>query len=366
VRRCLIAVLATVGAAGTAAVSASPIEHDYYAYVAAESDDAVYLVRYGPGGGEALKRIEVGIYPTEIEGAHGVRVSPDGRHWYVTVAHGRPEGYVFKYGTGDDLSVGDARIGMFPATMDISRSTGLLFAVNFNLHGDMVPSSVSVVDTVSMVEVARIDQGVMPHGSRTSPDGKFHYSVGMMDDTLYEIDVMKLAMGRTLNLATGKAGKGAHHGGGHHGEHHGPKVKPTWVQPHPTRPFAYVALNGASKVAEVSLDEWRVTRQFDTQKGPYNLAVTPDGKTLVVTCKSDSSTAVWDLDSGTERASIPGSRRITHGVTISPDSRLAFVSIEGVGDDPGTVDVIDLESLEVLASIDIGLQASGIDFWKME
>jgi hypothetical protein len=30
------------------------------------------------------------------------------------------------------------------------------------------------------------------------------------------------------------------------------------------------------------------------------------------------------------------------------------------------VDVIDLQSYEVRASIDIGKQASGIDFWKME
>ena len=36
------------------------------------------------------------------------------------------------------------------------------------------------------------------------------------------------------------------------------------------------------------------------------------------------------------------SRRITHGVTVSPDNRFAFVTVEGVADDPGTVDVIDL------------------------
>ncbi|MCH8277693.1 MAG: hypothetical protein IIC12_02015 [Proteobacteria bacterium] len=51
---------------------------------------------------------------------------------------------------------------------------------------------------------------------------------------------------------------------------------------------------------------------------------------------------------------------------MSPDNRFAFVTVEGIADDPGTVDVIDLRTFETRASIDVGKQASGIDFWKME
>ena len=65
-------------------------------------------------------------------------------------------------------------------------------------------------------------------------------------------------------------------------------------------------------------------------------------------------------------STVPSSRRITHGVTVSPDTRFAFVSVEGVGGEPGTVDVIDLQTFERRASIDVGKQASEIDFWKME
>ena len=62
--------------------------------------------------------------------------------------------------------------------MDISPTTGFLFVVNFNLHGDHVPSNVSVIDTVSMTEIAQVGQGIMPHGSRVSPDGRYAYSDG--------------------------------------------------------------------------------------------------------------------------------------------------------------------------------------------
>ncbi len=345
---------------GAAYAAGVAVDKDYYVYVAAESDDTVHLVRFGPAGGEVVKTITVGAFATETEGPHGIRVSPDGRYWYVSIAHGLPYGSVFKYDTTDNISVGDVQVGLFPATMDISPSTGLMFVANFNLHGDMEPSTVSVIDTVSMLEIAQIDHGMMPHGSRTSPDGRFHYAVGMMDDSLYEIDVMKLDVGRKLYLTRDDESPPQH------GGHSSAVTKPTWAQPHPFKPFVYVALQGVDQVAEVSLEEWKVTRRFHTQKGPYNLAITPDGKKLIATCKPDNSTAIWDLDSGTELANVTASRRITHGVAVSPDSRLAFITIEGVGDDPGTVDVIDLESYETLASIDIGKQASGIDFWKME
>jgi len=358
----VVVALATALSGGHAA-SAGEIDRDYYIYVAAESEDTVHLVKFGPDGGELLRTIEVGAFATETEGPHGIKVSPDGRHWFVTIAHGQPYGSVFKYDTSDNISVGDVKVGLFPATMAISSTTGLMFVANFNLHGDMAPGTISVVDTVSMAEIAQIEQGVMPHGSRASPDGRYHYSVGMMDDTLYEIDVMKLAVSRTLRLTENDDPMVVMPG---HNGHSISVTKPTWAQPHPDRPFVYVALQGVDQVAEVSLDDWTITRRFHTQKGPYNLAVSPDGTKILATCKPDNSTAIWDLATGRELASVSASRRITHGVTVSPDSRYAFISIEGIGADPGTVDVIDLETFETRASIDVGKQASGIDFWKME
>ena len=358
-----LAFLATAFVTGACfGATAAPVDKNYYVYVAAESDDMVHLVRFGPNGGELLKSVTVGAFATETEGPHGIKVSPDGRHWYVSIAHGLPYGSVFKYDTADNISVNDVQVGLFPATMDISTTTGLMFVANFNLHGDMEPSTISVIDTVSMTEIAQIDQGFMPHGSRTSPDGKFHYSVGMMDDSLYEIDVMNLKVGRKLYLKKDDEPALPMK----HDDHVMAVAKPTWAQPHPTKPFVYVALQGVDQVAEVSLKDWKITRRFHTQKGPYNLAVTPDGKMLIATCKPHNSTAIWDLETGKELASVPASRRITHGVTVSPDNRFAFVTIEGVADDPGTVDVIDLQTFETRASIDVGKQASGIDFWKIE
>ena len=53
---------------------------DYWLYVAAESSDEVYKVRFDGEKAEVAKVIDVGVLPTEIEGPHGLTVSPDGKH----------------------------------------------------------------------------------------------------------------------------------------------------------------------------------------------------------------------------------------------------------------------------------------------
>ncbi len=323
-----------------------PPARSYYVYATAESDDEVAIVRFGPGGAEVLKTITVGSYPAEVEGPHGVNVDPDGQYWYVSIAHGFPYGAVHKYETNTDAWVADVALGLFPATLDVSPSTGLLYAVNFNLHGPLEPSSISVVEVETMTEVARIDTGIRPHGGRLSPDGSFFYSVNMMDFELVELDAFAFEITRRLSLGEG--------------------VMPTWV----TRPTpdgkVYVTGNNVATVFEVDLASWQVQRTFDTGAGPYNLDVTPDGATLVATYKSGDAVGFWDLEQGTETARTETSRTLPHGVVVTPDGEYAFVTLEGVGADPGTVEVYHLATGERVAAVDIGKQAGGIAFWKME
>ena len=65
-------------------------------------------------------------------------------------------------------------------------------------------------------------------------------------------------------------------------------------------------------------------------------------------------------------ARIPTTRKVVHDVAECDDDRYAFISVEGVGSQPGTVDIIDLVALMKVASVDVGQQAGGIDFWKSE
>jgi DNA-binding beta-propeller fold protein YncE len=140
---------------------------------------------------------------------------------------------------------------------------------------------------------------------------------------------------------------------------------PTWVQPSPDGTRIYVACNKSSDIVEIDAGSWQMTRRIPAGDGVYNLAATHDGKRLVATNKRGNSTSIIDIAAGTELARIPTTRRVVHGVAVSSDDRYAFISQEGVGSEPGTVDVIDLRALKKVASIDVGQQAGGIDFWKV-
>jgi len=349
---------------GTLEASAqSESGHSYYAYVCAESDDEVALVRFGPNGTEVLKRISVGSFPAENEGPHGINVSPDGRHWYVSLAHGMPFGSVHKYETGTDQWVTDVTLGMFPATLDIAASTGLMYIVNFNLHGPMEPSTVSVVETQSMTEVAQVETGVMPHGARLSHDGRWLYTVSMMNDTLVEINALTFEVSRQLKFGepveNGAAGMESSRVSG--------LVQPTWVSRPTPQGKVYVTGNSSNEIFEVDLNTWMITRQFkDTGAGPYNLDITPDGRILVVTYKKDAAVGFWDLETGDELGRISTLRTVPHGVAITPDGRYAFITIEGVGGEPGGLEIYDIETRERVGDVEVGKQAGGIAFWKTE
>jgi len=128
----------------------------------------------------------------------------------------------------------------------------------------------------------------------------------------------------------------------------------------------FVACNKSNEIVEVDSGSWALVRRLPAANGVYNLGVTGDGRLLIATNKRDASVSIFETGSAKEVAKIPTKRRVVHGVTVSPDSRYAFVTVEGVGEEPGTVDVIDLVAKRSTASIDTPPQAAGIDFWKME
>ena len=390
---------------------------DYWVYVGAESADKIYRVRFGPMGTVVEKTIGVGELAAEMEGPHGLAISPDGKYLHMTTGHGSPDGKYWRYELGPDTLVGPGLLlGNFPASIDVTPDGLYALSVNFNLHGDMIPSTVSVIYTPTNTEIARIVTCTMPHGSRVSPDGMRQYSTCMMDDQLVEVDTRDFVVSRRFSLAKGKEGPlaltpQATMASGMAGTDHaamghampaigsaaagtatktaaaGPTVdpaqvgragmglekhdmaaascSPTWAQPSANGSKIYVACNKADEILEIDTKSWALTRRMKTGRGVYNLAVTADGRLMAATLKQGNAVEIFDLVTGASVAQLPTSNRLAHGVAISPDSRYAFVSSEGQGAQPGKVDVIDLVARAKVGTADIGPQASGIAFWKM-
>jgi DNA-binding beta-propeller fold protein YncE len=344
--------------------TSAALTKNYLVYVVCESADKVALVKFGPNGLHLEHETHIGLMPMDINGPHGIAISPDKRFVYVSVGHGRPNGSVWKLEAGTDKVIRYTSLGLFPATTDISRDGAFLYVANANFHGDMVPSSISVVATDEMVEVKRITTCTMPHGSRLNPQGTKHYSACMMDDMLAEIDTRTFQVSRHFMLSAGKemgmAGAPAKQMS--MGEL---TCVPTWAQPSNDGSEVYVACNKSNDIVVVDVASWKMLGRFPAGNGVYNLAMTKDDR-LLATNKRGQSVSVFDGKTGKELARLGTKRKVVHGVLVSPDNRYAFVSVEGMGSDPGTLEVIDLDLLKTIATLDLPMQAAGLDFWKME
>ena len=378
-------------AAAPPATSIAPTPtSNYWVYVGAESADLLHRIRFGPAGTVVEKTIPVGELAAEMEGPHGLTISRDGKYLYMTTGHGFPDGKLWKYELGPDTLVGPGTLlGNFPASIDVTPDGLYTLSANFNLHGDMVPSTVSVVYTPTNTEIARVVTCVMPHGSKIDPSGSFQYSGCMMDDQLVEIDARSFKVSRRFSLAKGK--EGPLPANDEHAMHTAPKTatglpvdpadvgyqgmkhemapnscSPTWAHPSADGSKVYVACNKADEILEVDRARWAVTRRMATGRGPYNLHVTPDGKLLLATLKQGAMFEILDLATGRSLARLRNSSTVANGIAVSPDSRYAFVTSEGVGAAPGKVDVYDLRALAKVGTADVGQQAGGIAFWKME
>ena len=367
----LIAAAAGLTAEALATVQAPP---GYLVAVASEAADRLSLVRFANGVGRVESEMATGIMPMAIDGPHGLVSSRDGRYFFVTLAHGQPYGMALKYDLTTRSVVGRATLGLFPATLDVTPDGTFLYVVNFNLHGDPVPSSVSILLADSMQEIARVETCRMPHGSRLNPKGTRHYSACMMDDAVVEIEARRSACrGTSSSRAARKAGApDVHqrrvtprmaHGPGHGAE--APPAgsvacSPTWAQPSADGTSVFVACNGTSEIVEIDVDRWTVRRRLPARPGVYNLAVTRDGR-LLATNRRDQSVSVIELASGTgTRAdSDEAPRRPRRGGRARQSVRVH--SVEGIAAEPGTVEMIDLTTLRTIATVDVPPQAGGID-----
>jgi len=360
----------------------------YTLYVSSESGDVISRIEVGPNGWRKVREVSVKLIANELSGPHNVAVSPDGRFWYVSIAHGTPYGAVWKYATGSDSLIGRVKVGMFPTTIGLSPDGDWAYVPNSDFHGDRGhENTLSVIYTPDLASLTEIRACDMPHGSKWNHAGTRVYVACMMSDELLTIDPGAFSVSARVALGSGAPMSHAEHMKMETREDSmmmaaAAKPKPkvgaasstltgqnpdcltTYVSVAPNDSLLYLACNHSNELQVRDANTLTLVRRLPTGAGAYNVEPSPDGRLVFVTNKKDKSVSVFDTRTWTETKRIPTSKRIPHGIAFSPDGRYAFVTCESVGTDPGAIDAIDLSSLSVVASMTLALQPTGVAVWR--
>jgi len=363
--------------AGAAPLSAQAADPGYRVGVVSESGDIVTWLRPGDGTLVLDHVVPIGIMPSDIDGPHNVTVAPDQKSYYVSVAHGTPYGSLWRLSLPGDTLIGRAPLELFPTTISVTPDGDIAFVANSDFYGDRPRiNPISIIHTPTMSKIADVPACDMPHGVKVNHGGTHVYITCMHSDEILEMDPGTFSVSRR-----GRTGSG-HEMAGMAGMAHAaaapaapapsapsaapsePVCAPTFVSVSPDDRRFYVACNTGNTVQV--WDAASMTRIHETPvgHGAYNVEASADGKLVIVTNKKDKSVSILDASSFAELARVPTSKGVVHGVAYSPDGRYAYISSESVGADPGAVDMIDLTTRKVVASVPVPLQPTGITIWR--
>jgi YVTN family beta-propeller protein len=270
-----------------------------------------------------------------IEAGHGAATSPDGRIYISNEAD-------------HTLDVVDGRTLRVTSKIPLSGRPNNIAAsrdgrrVYVSIRQE--PGVVDVIDTAALQKAKSIPISGAVHNTYVTPDGKFVVAGSIAGRTLTVIDAQTEQTAWVLNFDLG--------------------VRPIAFEPNPDgstkrmfvqlsdlNGFAIVDFNTRKETSRVKLPD------LPPGKAPFEgggnashgIAVTADGKTLVVCSRLNSSVYIYSLPDVKLLGSIEAGKA-PDWVTLTPDSRSAYVA----NAQSNNVSVIDIRALKEVTRIPVG------------
>jgi DNA-binding beta-propeller fold protein YncE len=284
----------------------------------------------------------------EIDEPHGIVVSPDGRNWYVTLAHGEPT--LWKYELPDNRLVGRVELGTYGAarigvTPDAARS----FIPDYYRSGQGEMSGLAVVELNDLTIVDRPIVCPAPHDAQVHPAGQLVAIACSLSDEVVILDVSTLEEVRRFFVDAQPGPPGT------------PTFKPLNLVWSPGGDTLYVGLHAAAAVRAFDLDGTGLGT-VAVGAGPAQIALTRDGRTLITANRNDDSVSLIDVPSLSERVRIPLEASHPHGVVLDDEDTTAYLTYEGNIGGMGGVLAIDLTDADVSWSVEAGAFTLGIAY----
>ena len=310
---------------------------------------------------QIMRYIQVGGISGVPESPHNVKVSKDGKYWYVVFLAQNP--YLEKYSTLTDQKVGQVQIGAGNwNTFNISSDGKFGLAVSYILSG-VGTVDASLVDLVNDVVTEPIIVGSKVHGSTPHPTLRRFYLTQQDESGLIAMDYN--SQGRVTNLDPIDLIQGtpAHTGDG--------KLRPHEVIFSPDGTKYFVTCQSAREVRVYLAATNTLLSVINVGDEPVEMAISPATGHLFVTCMEDITTFAGEPNKHGSVAIIEMSNNSLvksiytgyqpHGVAVDEASAMAIVTNRNVnvngpaphhssdcGGRNGYLTAIDLYTLELV------------------
>jgi YVTN family beta-propeller protein len=293
---------------------------------------------------------------------HTVQVDDQGRYYYVTLISAN---VLRKYDARTDALLGEVGVGLSPAHVVITADGSKAYVTNFSESAGQV----FVINTSSMTVDRIITHPLMrkTHGARLSHDGRYLYVGNNVGDLLTIIDTRTDSVMANLDLRTGLPSPGSF------------VCKPYQIAVRNDDRFIYITCNGsldslgngAVSVFERIGDTFTFAALIPVGRRPLQCEVTRDGRFLYVCNQGSGTVSVINTAALSVTATIDSVGPQPHGVDITEDDRLVFVTCENVAGEPphhplmgskapGFIAVIDAMTNRVVRRVEVGGFAAGV------
>jgi DNA-binding beta-propeller fold protein YncE len=314
-------------------------------YLTSGTGDSVLVLDAADGSRRAA--LSVDRRRGEIDEPHGVAVSPDGRHLYVTLAHGEPS--LWKFERPGDRRVGRLDLGgAGAARIAVSADGRTGFIADYERGSRGRPGEVVSVDLGTLEVRARSLPCAAPHDARPSPDGAAVAVACSLSDEVVFLDPATLAVTARYAVGSDPGPAGS------------PRYRPlnlAWLDAR----TAALTLAASGELVRVHRGEG-VSRRVAVGASPAQVAFDPSSGRLVVANRGDGTASLVDVASWTEAARVSLDAAHPHGVAVDPERGRAFVSFEGTTGGMGGVVALDVRTGRILWSVAAGTYTLGVAF----
>jgi YVTN family beta-propeller protein len=267
---------------------------------------------------------EMGLRTLHVaRSVHGLGLAPDGRVLFVTDVAGNAL-VAYPVLAGGRLGAPRrVRVGVSPVHM-VETPGGTIFVTNFG------ESSVSVVDGAHWRVRAAIAVPASPHGIVLAPDGRTAYVACANGGAVAALDAASQSLAWTLPLPDG--------------------AKPYSVALSRDGRYLYAADNFAARLFVIDTAARQVVGTAPIGLRAALMARSADGATLYVTNGASGTVSVLDLTADPAHPRARATVRVgsyPHGLALTPDGRYLVVA-NTLGD---TLSVISTESDTVIATV---------------